>query len=93
MKKFFKKLFNSTRWNETRTRKKMLFFSIFLIIVYTITSIIMLLLDHTLDSTLTSEFFEFAKWLVASGVAITLTDKITDSFGRKEEILNDEPEE
>ncbi len=85
MKKFFKKFFNSQKWNAVKTRKKMLIFSIILIIVYTTISLVMLFNSHELDSTLTSEFFGFAKWLVASGVALTLTDKITSKFGKGEE--------
>lgn len=49
-----------------------------------------------MDSTLTSEYFGYAKWLVASGVAITLTDKVSDtvkyfkSDETMEEITTDE---
>lgn len=79
LRAFLKRTFNARRWNETRTRKKMLIFSICLVLTYTGLGIVMLWLDKAMDSTLTTEYFGYAKWLVASGVAITLTDKISDT--------------
>ena len=76
----WKRVFNGRRWNEVKTRKKMLVFSIVLIVTYTAISITMLCLDKVMDSTLTSEYFSFAKWLVVSGVAITLADKAGDTI-------------
>lgn len=86
------RIFNGRRWNEVRTRKKMLIFSIIIVLLYTIIGIAMLWLDKVMDSTLTSEYFSYAKWLVGSGVAITLADKVSDTVKlfKSDEVTNDE---
>lgn len=86
----FKKIFSARKWNEVRTRKKMLFFAIFLALTYTTVSYALLTNGKELDSTLTEEFFTFAKWLVGSGVAITLTDKAADTIKYFKEHSTDE---
>lgn len=71
----------------------MLIFSIFIVLAYTVVGIVMLWLDKVIDSTLTSEYFGYAKWLVGSGVAITLADKLSNtvkSFGNSDEDFIDD---
>lgn len=79
LRAFLKRTFNARKWNETKTRKKMLIFSIFLVICYTLFGFFLLWLEKAMDSTLTTEYFGFAKWLVVSGVTITLADKTIDA--------------
>jgi hypothetical protein len=68
----------SRKWREIKTRNKLLFVCCCFVITYTLIDIIMgftsMSLGYTaqLDSTLTAQVFDFAKWVVVSGAAITV---------------------
>jgi hypothetical protein len=66
------------KWQKIKTRNKLLFIVCCFVITYTTIDIIMgfasMSLGYTaqLDSTLTAQVFDFAKWVVVSGAAITV---------------------
>jgi hypothetical protein len=68
----------SRKWKKIKTRNKLLVVCCCFVIVYTAIDIVMgfvsMSLGYTaqLDSTLTSNVFDFAKWVVVSGAAITV---------------------
>lgn len=70
-----KSLFNNKPWKEWKTRKTTLVFSIFCVCLYTTICLVMSFFDKTPDATLTSEIFDFFKWLVITGCAITIIRK------------------
>lgn len=70
-----KSLFNNKPWKEWKTRKATLVFSIFCVCLYTTICLVMSFFDKTPDTTLTSEIFDFFKWLVITGCAITIIRK------------------
>lgn len=63
---------------KQKTRNVMLFVVCLFVIVYTVVEIVMAFVSMKqgmsvqLDSTLTSEVFSFAKWVVVSGATITV---------------------
>jgi small-conductance mechanosensitive channel len=66
------------KWQKIKTRNKLLLTCCCFVIIYTVVDIVMgffsLSLGYTaqLDSTLTAQVFDFAKWVVVSGAAITV---------------------
>ena len=78
-------------WKEWKTRKATLIFSVLCICVYTAVGIVMGFLDHSLDSTLTEQVFNFFKWLVVTGCAITVSKVIKGKTNSDcDECLSDE---
>lgn len=75
---FFGRVFNGKKWNETRTRKKMLFLSIGLVLLFTTIMIILLAFEKSLDSTLTEQFFGYCKWLVGGCLVLVFGDTAKD---------------
>lgn len=65
-----------------KTRNKLLLFVSLMVIIYTVVDIILGFVGLNtgtaiqLDSTLTSEVFGFAKWVVTTGAAITVAKTI-----------------
>lgn len=89
-------MFKNKPWKEWKTRKLVLTFSIFCICLYVVISIILACYDKYLDSTLTSEVFEFFKWLTITGCAITISKVFkgnTNSDSDEEYFINEEGEE
>ena len=80
MKKWFKKQVNSfkKRFEAWTTSKTSLYFAIWACIIYTLLNIIFTATHSDLgiamafDSTQTTEWFEFWKWVVISGGSITV---------------------
>lgn len=68
-------MFNNKPWKAWKTRKITLVFSIFCVCLYAMLCIVMSFFDKMPDSTLTTEIFDFFKWLVLSGCVITLAKR------------------
>lgn len=68
--------FKNKPWKEWKTRKTILVFTIFCACLYTALGLFMNYNDKMIDGTLTSEVFDFLKWLVVSGGAITIAKTI-----------------
>lgn len=66
-------MFKDKPWKEWKTRKITLIGAIISIMIYTSIGLIMGWFGHELDSTLTEQFFSFAKWLVGTGCIITIS--------------------
>lgn len=71
-------MFKNKPWKEWKTRKATLVFSIFCICIYILIGVYMGLQDKVLDSTLTTEVFDFFKWLVITGCTITIAKVLKD---------------
>ena len=68
--------FKNKPWKEWKTRKTILVFTIFCACLYTVIGLYMNYNDKIIDSTLTVEVFNFLKWLVVSGGAITIAKTV-----------------
>lgn len=79
--KKIKNIFNGRKWNGVRTRKKMLFFSIFMAFICFGIECGLSVFDHHIESTLISEWFSYAKWLCGGGLALSLAEVATDKVG------------
>lgn len=97
--KKIKNIFNGRKWNGVRTRKKMLFLSIFMAFICFGVECGMSIFDHHIESTLISEWFSYAKWLCGGGLALSLADVATEKVGniicaiKDAQNDTDEPEE
>lgn len=78
------------RTRHHRTRNKVLFFAIAFVTAYVAVGIVYGFvalrsgLDAQLDATLTSEVVGFAKWIVTTGAAITITKTVKGEETKKE---------
>ena len=98
--RLFKRIQNSIkRW---KTRKTVLYTAIMMCIGYTVCNCLFGIVNaeygtvFSFDSTLTTEWFEFWKWVVISGGSITVAKVLkgkTNSDGNENAIPNAEDEE
>ncbi|MGF6375140.1 hypothetical protein M2140_000174 [Clostridiales Family XIII bacterium PM5-7] len=72
MFKNIKKIFNDKPWREVKTRKIVLFICMLSVFIYTVLAMIFQCTGVGVDSTLTDNVFDFCKWLVVTGCAITI---------------------
>lgn len=81
---------------KQKTRNVMLFVVCLFVIVYTVVEIVMAFVSMKqgmsvqLDSTLTSEVFSFAKWVVASGATITVAKTAKGETNSDEDELKED---
>lgn len=85
--------------SNEKTRNKILLFAIVFVLVYTILDIVygfvalMFSIPAQLDPTLTTNVFDFSKWLVTTGAAITVTKTLkgrtNSDEDEKEEVFDD----
>lgn len=90
---------NGKRYRKKqKTRNRMLFVVCTFVILYTVMEIILgfwsmhLGMTVQLDSTLTSEVFSFAKWVVVSGATITVAKTAKGSTNSDEDEMDQEDE-
>ena len=86
-------MFKDKPWKKWKTRKLTLMFSVLCVCIYIAIGIVMAYYDKMLDSTLTSEVFDFFKWLTITGCAITVakvvkgeTNSDSDEYFTLEEV-------
>jgi hypothetical protein len=71
-----KRFFNAKLWNNVKTRKIILVLSICMVVIYTVVGLILIVHKHDLNDELTTQYFSYAKWLVATGGLITVAKVI-----------------
>lgn len=95
-----KKIINSVK--QWKTRKTVLYMAIVMCVLYTVCNCLFGIFNtqygmvFSFDSTLTTEWFEFWKWVVISGGSITIAKVMkgnTNSDGDENAIPNTEDEE
>lgn len=65
-------MFKNKPWKSWKTRKVTLMFSIFAVIAYTVTAIVLTINETPLDATLTEQVFIYFTALPVTGCAITI---------------------